>query len=278
MSARLRDLIREATGVLEKAGIESAVRDARLLVALAAGVPADRVSIMGNEPVDMAAQRVLQDLLIERAGRKPLSQILGRRAFFEHEFVVTPDVLDPRPETEVLVMAALAGPFTRVLDLGTGSGAILISLLAARGAARGVGTDISDKALVVARGNAARIGVAARADLLRSDWFGQIEGRFDLIVSNPPYIALSEMAGLAPELSFEPRMALTDEADGLSAYRAICAGVSEHLTPGGRVMVEIGPTQGAAVAALMADAGLSEITVLPDLDGRDRVVSAVFRP
>ncbi|MEF9605777.1 peptide chain release factor N(5)-glutamine methyltransferase, partial [Paracoccus sp. PXZ] len=153
------------------------------------------------------------------------------------------------------------------------TGAILISLLAERPGARGTGTDISPAALMVARENAARIGVCA--DFLESDWFASVAGQFDLIVSNPPYIALDEMADLSPEVrEWEPRHALTDGADGLSAYRAIAAGAPAHLSPGGRLLVEIGPTQGRAVAALMQAAGLVEPRILPDLDGRDRVVGA----
>ena len=170
-----------------------------------------------------------------------------------------------------LIEAALAEPFASVLDLGTGTGAILISLLAERPGTRGIGTDISPAALIVARENADRIGVCA--DFMESDWFSGLSGEFDLIVSNPPYIALTEMDDLSPEVAlWEPRQALTDGADGLSAYRAITAGAPAHLTPGGRLIVEIGPSQGAAVAALMAGAGLVDPHVLRDLDGRDRIV------
>ncbi len=211
----------------------------------------------------------------KRVQRQPVSQIIGRRAFWRHEFTVTPDVLDPRPETETLVEAALAEPFSRVLDLGTGSGCILISLLAERPGATGVGTDVSERAVLVAGENAARIGVADRLILPLSDWYDDIGGRFDLIVSNPPYIAADEMAGLAPEVrDWEPRGALTDEGDGLAAYRAIAAGAANHLTPGGRLLVEIGPTQAASVTAIFRRSGFLDIGVQSDLDGRDRVVSA----
>jgi release factor glutamine methyltransferase len=188
---------------------------------------------------------------------------------------VTRDVLDPRPETETLVALALAEPFTRVLDLGTGSGCILVSLLAERHAAQGVGTDVSPAALLIAGENAAWHGVAERVILTPSDWFGDIGGQYDLIVSNPPYIAAHEMAGLSPEVrDHEPRGALTDEADGLTAYRAIAEGAGRFLVPGGRLLVETGPTQGPAVSRLFAGAGLEAVAVHPDLDGRDRVVSA----
>ena len=273
MSSRLRDLVAVARETLAEAGIAEAAREAQLLAAAAAGVPADRVPISMNESVGAEANDRLQSMLGKRVERRPLSHILGTRHFFNHRFHISPQVLDPRPETEILIEAALAGEFFRVLDLGTGSGAILISLLAARHGAEGVGTDLSEDALAVARGNAEEIGVAAACSFLQSDWFSAVDGRFDLIVSNPPYIAADEMAGLAPELAYEPRMALTDEADGLSAYRAITAGAPDRLSPGGRLIVEIGPTQAAAVAGMFRAAGLEDVVVLPDLDGRDRVVS-----
>lgn len=215
------------------------------------------------------------DAIKKRVTRMPVSQIIGRRAFWRHDFEVTSDVLDPRPETETLVELALACPFERVLDLGTGSGAIVISILADRPKARGVGTDLSEAALAVAARNADRTGVADRLTLKVSNWFEAVSGSFDLIVSNPPYIAAGEMAGLAPEVrDWEPRGALTDEGDGLSAYRAIAAGAGDHLTPGGRLMAEIGPTQAKDVRAIFRQSGLVEIFVHTDLDGRDRVVSA----
>ena len=159
-----------------------------------------------------------------------------------------------------------------MLDLGTGSGCILLSLLAERPLATGLGTDLSPAALEVAAQNAEALGVAKRTKLMQSDWFANVAGRHDLILSNPPYIAASEMPELAPELAHEPRLALTDEGDGLSAYRAITAGAGAHLVPGGWLMVETGWTQGAQVAAMVRQAGFEEVHLRPDLDGRDRVV------
>ena len=163
------------------------------------------------------------------------------------------------------------GSSISALDLGTGTGAILLSLLADRPGAQGTATDLSEAALAVARGNAAALGIDAA--FVRSDWFAQVDGRFDLIVSNPPYIALDEMDGLSPEVrDWEPRSALTDEGDGLAAYRAITTGAPSHLSPGGWLLVEIGPTQGSAVGEMMKAAGFGGVRVLRDLDGRDRVV------
>jgi release factor glutamine methyltransferase len=188
---------------------------------------------------------------------------------------VTPDVLDPRPETETLVAAALAAPFARLLDLGTGSGALAVSLLAERPAATGLATDVSAAALDVARENAGRIGVADRLTLRQADWTEGLSGRFDLILSNPPYIPAAEIAGLAPEVrDWEPRGALTDGGDGLSAYRAIAAGAPRLLAPGGRLLVEIGAGQADVVAAIFTAAGLEEPSRHRDLDERVRCLAS----
>jgi release factor glutamine methyltransferase len=153
-----------------------------------------------------------------------------------------------------------------------------LSLLHERPDATGLGTDLSEAALAVARGNAVRHGLTDRADFRCADWFARGSGSFDLIVSNPPYIAEAEMAGLEPEVrDHDPRMALTPGGDGLDAYRAIAAGMVAHLAPGGRLLVEIGPTQASEVSAILQAQGLAAITVLQDLDGRDRVVSG-FAP
>ena len=180
---------------------------------------------------------------------------------------------DPRPETEILVLRALERPFVRMLDLGTGSGCILLSCLAGMPMATGTGADLSEAALDVAQANAEALGFQGRSRFVRSDWFSAVPGRFDLIVSNPPYIAADEMAGLAPEVrDWEPALALSPGGDGLDAYRAIAAGAPARLMAGGRLLLEIGPTQGAEVAGLLAAQGFERVAILPDLDGRDRVV------
>ncbi len=274
MRGTLHEAVAAVRDVLDAAGIVGAAREARLIVGQGAGIARARLSLSMDQPVSAAQWDAALAMARARAARRPLSHVLGYRDFFDHRFKVSDQVLDPRPETESLVLAALEVPFARVLDLGTGSGAILLSLLAARGQARGLGTDLSEPALAVARENAEALGVAGRCDWLVSDWFGAVEGRFDLIVSNPPYIAAGEMAGLAPELMHEPRMALTDESDGLSAYRTITGGVAAHLEPGGRLLLEIGPTQGRMVSEMVAAAGLDNIRFYPDLDGRNRVAGA----
>jgi release factor glutamine methyltransferase len=267
------EAVRATRARLAAAGLPG--EDASALVLHATGRdglrPGDQPRL--SDPLTPAAEQRLEQATRARLARQPVSQIRGWRDFWNHRFRVTPDVLDPRPDTETLVAAALETPFSRVLDLGTGSGAILVSLLAARPGATGLGTDLSPAALQVAQGNAALIGVTA--DFLCADWFDGVTGRFDLIVSNPPYIAEAEMAGLDPEVrDWEPRAALTPGGDGLGAYRAIASGAGAHLAPGGRLLVEIGPAQAAAVSALFAAAGLGGLRVRPDLDGRDRVVEA----
>jgi len=268
------EALRAAVGRLTAAGVPGASGDVRALLAHSLQITPDRLTLLLGEPMPPEAILRFDAALAARAARQPVSQIIGRRLFWGRAFRVTPDVLDPRPDTETLVAAALAGPFVRVLDLGTGSGAILLTLLAERPVANGVATDLSSAALAVARHNAQALNVADRADFVPADWFDGVPGRFDLIVSNPPYIAQSEMTALQPEVrDWEPHLALTPGGDGLDAYRRIAAGLSDHLMPGGRVLVEIGPTQGATVMALFRAVGLRDLAVLPDLDGRDRVIA-----
>ncbi len=276
---RAADALRDAVRRLTEAGIEDAPRDARRLLAHALGMPAERLTLHLQDPLGGAANAAFEAALSARLARQPVAQITGERLFWGRSFQVTRDTLDPRPETEVLVAAALAFPFNRVLDLGTGTGCILLSLLADRPDATGLGVDVSPAALAVAADNAARLSVTERVEFLLSDWFAAVSGPFDLIVSNPPYIAADEMASLSPEVrDWEPHLALTPGGDGLEAYRRITAGLSPHLCPAGRVIVEIGPTQGAAVAAMFRAAGLEQVTVLPDLDGRDRCVAGTRGP
>ncbi|MEO9824934.1 MAG: peptide chain release factor N(5)-glutamine methyltransferase [Paracoccaceae bacterium] len=266
-----------AVSKLKAAGLDDPKGEARKLYGLAF----PRRYVDEPEISDGSALERFRGYIERRANREPYAHICGFRHFWKYVFAVTPDVLDPRPDTETLVELALQYPFERVLDLGTGSGCIIVSLLTDRQEAHGVGTDVSEKALEVARKNAGEVervhgpDVTQRLTLIASDWFKNVEGRFDLIVSNPPYISAHEMAEVSPEVrNFEPHGALTDDGDGLTHYRTIAAGALEHLSDQGRILVEIGPTQARAVSALFKEAGLENITIHPDLDGRDRVVSA----
>ncbi|MFN3281187.1 MAG: peptide chain release factor N(5)-glutamine methyltransferase [Tabrizicola sp.] len=269
------EALRLAVPRLAAAGIDGAARDARALLAHAMGIAPDRLTLHLPDEMTASQARAYEEALAARLLRQPVAQITGTRLFWGLPFRVTRDTLDPRPETEILVAEALSRPFVKLLDLGTGTGCILLSCLKGMPAARGTGVDISEAALEVARENSRKLGLGGRARFLRSDWFAGVSGAFDLIVSNPPYIASDEMPGLAPEVrDWEPHQALTPGGDGLDAYRAIARGAGARMVPGGRLLVEIGPTQGPAVAALFAAAGLVEIRILPDLDGRDRVVAA----
>ncbi len=218
-------------------------------------------------------------MLARRERREPVSQILGVKGFWKIMVRVTPDVLTPRPETETIldvVLPKLAdGTPLRLLDLGVGSGALLLALLAERPAAIGLGVDASEDALAVARENAANLGMAGRVALLRGDWTAGLEAAsFDVVVSNPPYIRSGEIAGLAPEVrDHEPRLALDGGSDGLDAYRELAPQILNVLKPGGLFAVEVGLGQAGAVRALFSDAEAVDITVHRDLSNRERVVA-----
>ena len=276
---KVQEALRAAVPQLREAGVEEAARDARALMAHVLGIAPGLLIGRSGDALTAPQEAAFQAAVAARARRQPVSQITGTRAFWGLPFRVTPDTLDPRPETEILVAEALRAPYARVLDLGTGTGCILLACLAETGGATGLGLDASPAALAVAEDNARRLGLAGRAGFARQSWLepGWTAGlgRFDLIVSNPPYIAADEMAALAPEVrDWEPHLALTPGGDGLDAYRAIAAGAGALLAPGGRILVEIGPTQGAAVAGLFVAAGLQAPRILADFDGRDRVVTA----
>ncbi|SLN16158.1 Release factor glutamine methyltransferase [Roseovarius albus] len=261
---------------LREAGIDGANRDARRLMAAALDVAPGRLTLHLHGDLSTEAEARFMGYIDRRSKCVPVSHLVGGRAFYGRWFTVTGDVLDPRPETETLIETALEFPFASVLDLGTGSGAIALTLMAERPNAQAVATDMSREALTIARQNAESLGLSDRVKFKHSDWYAALHETYDLIVSNPPYIALDEMAELSPELSYEPRMALTDEGDGLVAYRAITEQAGRHLVSGGRLLVEIGWQQGAAVVELFIHAGFAEVNIVPDLDGRDRVVSGFW--
>ncbi len=267
------EALRAAARRLSAAGIDDPAREARLLMRWSAGLEAAALSARLDEPLPEAERARFEAAAARRATRAPLSHVTGERLFWGRRFAVTPDVLDPRPETEILIAWALErGPARRVLDLGVGSGCILLTLLAEWPGASGVGIDASPAALAVARRNADALGVAARAELRPGDWLAGVAGRFDLIASNPPYLAAAEMAALAPEARAEPAAALLGGADGLDAYRAIAAGAARALAPGGALLLEIGPTQAEPVREIMAAAGLASLGARRDFDDRVRCV------
>ncbi len=264
---------------LEAAGLAGPVIDARLLVEAAAEATRADIVTDPHRLLTSDQQARLEDYLNRREHREPVAQILGRKGFWKLMLTVNENVLTPRPDTETLVEYVLRDfpqhAARRVLDLGVGSGAILLSILAERPAARGLGVDISDEALAVARDNAATLGLAGRCALLRGDWTsGLADAGFDLVVANPPYIASSVIETLEPEVrSYEPRIALDGGADGLDAYRRLAPEILRVLKPGGRFAVEIGFDQRETVEALFRAAGAEEVITLRDLADRDRVVA-----
>ena len=264
---------------LKATGIEMPVIDARLLLEAAAG--ATRADLLNDPQRQLTDEqtRTLDGYLGRRERREPIAHILGRKGFWTVMLSVGPQVLTPRPDTELVVIAALerleAAAPARVLDLGTGSGAILLAVLAERPAARGLGVDVSEEALAVARENAANLGLAGRTALLRGDWTAGLEDDgFDLVVSNPPYIPTADIPSLDPEVrQYEPLAALDGGPDGLDAYRVLAPEILRVLKPGGGFVVEIGHDQGPAVTSLFQAAGAEELQLRQDLGGRDRIVA-----
>ena len=269
---------------LKAAGVDSPVIDARLLLEAAVGATRADILAEPQRPLTPGQAEALDALIERRARREPISHILGRKGFWSIMLQVTPHVLTPRPETELLVDEALrrfAAPDRfSVLDLGVGSGAILLAILAERPAAKGLGIDVSEDALAVARENAANLGLGARTALLRGDWTAGLDDEgFDLVVANPPYVRSGDIETLDPEVrDYEPRLALDGGEDGLDAYRALAPEILRVLKPGGLFLVEIGHDQAEAVKSLFAATGAVDIRLAQDLAGHDRIVAGSKKP
>lgn len=273
---QLANLLAAASARLKAAGSDTPVLDARLLLQAAAGISREEL-IMGPDRALSADQRQhFESFITRRERHEPVSRILGAREFYGRTFRVTPDTLDPRPDTETLIEAALAAmPVgARLLDLGTGTGAIAVTLLAERPEAQGVATDLSSAALAVARENAVRLGVAERLTLLQGSWFTPVSGAFDIILSNPPYIPESEIAGLSPDVrNFDPGLALVGGSDGLDPYRIIAASAAPHLAAGGQILVEIGAGQADEIEAIFIASGFRPVGRHRDLGGHERCLA-----
>ena len=273
-----RTMLEEARRALAVAGVENGRLDAEVLLARACGV--SRAMLMSDAArLNPDVIRKFRRTVARRAEREPLAYIIGHKEFFSLDFEVTPAVLIPRPETETLVEEALKfltpRKPPRVLDIGTGSGAIAVAIAMNALDAHLVATDISESALEVARHNAMRHRCEDRIDFIDTDLFPPGDARFDLIVSNPPYIADADLDALQPEIRLhEPRLALAAGADGLDFYRRIVAECRSRLNPDGALMVEIGAGQLNAVQALFRRAGFSNIDAVRDLARIDRVVAA----
>jgi release factor glutamine methyltransferase len=277
------DALDQATRRLASAGIESARLDVELLMAAAAGVTRE-AAITGSIELSPATLARFDAMVARREKREPVAYILGHKEFHSLDFEVNRAVLIPRPESELVVGAALdfiaSAPDARVLDIGTGSGAIAIAITVNAPSARVTAADISGDALAVSARNAQRLGVAERLTLRRADCFDVLDGgpalgSFDVVASNPPYLDDESMAALAPDVSaFEPRVAMHAGRDGLAIHRRIAAGAAAHLERGGELILEVADGQAGAVAELLAHSGLQVAGMLNDLAGHQRVIRA----
>jgi len=268
-----------AAARLREAGLDEPRREARLLVAAALG--SDVAVVLGypERVIPGAAALRLEALVARRAAREPAARLIGYREFWGLDFLLSPTTLVPRPDSETLVEAALAlypdrGAPLRILDLGTGTGCLLLALLHEFPAATGIGVDLSAEAAATARRNAARLGVAARAGLVVGDWGEALAGSFDLVISNPPYIESAAIPLLAAEVArYDPPLALDGGADGLVAYRRLATAAARLIGPGGHALFELGAGQAAAVTRIMRAAGLEFGFVRHDLSGIERCIA-----
>ena len=259
---------------LKEVGISNGARESRKILAYVTNHEYSALNWMQEFKISKELKFKFIALIEQRVSGAPISKIIGKRLFFNSEFFVNENVLDPRPETEVVVSVALEKNFSTVLDLGTGTGCIVISLLKERPDVVGVSADISKECLNVAKINAETNGVLDRVKFIHSDWFSNVTSRFDLIVSNPPYIGLSELNDLSREVkNFDPKVALFGGRDGLNCYEAIFNDVSRFLNPGGRLITEVGYAQSSIVKKFFLNSGFIDIKVTKDLDLNNRVVS-----
>lgn len=280
----LAEAVAAASARLAAAGIEAPRRDARLLICRLLGSGPEL--LLGHPERDVSAEESarIEAAVARRAAREPVSRILGAREFWSLSFALNEATLDPRPDSETLVAAVLAetvGRDTplRLLDLGTGSGCLLLALLSELPLARGCGIDVSEAAVAMAAENARRLGLADRAQFHRHAWEAGLDleaGSWDVVVSNPPYIASAEIAELAPEVAgYDPAAALDGGPDGLDAYRALIPAAAAVLAPGGLLALEIGQGQAADVEELLAAAGLRPLRRAADLAGIERCLLAL---
>ena len=272
---KLQELLIASQAKLRECGISDPIRDARLLLADCLELRTQNLNLLNDSYISEIKISKFRRMVKERCKRKPVSKILGYRSFWGRDFEINENVLDPRGDTETLIELILDCKFENMLELGTGSGAIAITVLAERPEVTCVATDISEYALKTASTNSKRHGVESRLKLLHSNWFEKILGSFDVIVSNPPYISSEEYAQLSAEVvKYDPKISLTLGGDGLEAYREILSQALEKLSKNGHIFLEIGYTQANAVGHLFREAGFQQIKVHKDLGSRDRVISA----
>ena len=272
---KLKRVLADNAIKLSESGIEGAARDARILIAYALQLPISELSLKIDEQVSEQIIYELEKLILRRIDREPISKILGRREFWGRSFSINENVLDPRGDTETLIDFVLEKPVKSVLELGTGSGAIAITLACEWKEVHVTAVDISEDALLLAKLNAEKFNVQNKIHFLKSDWYDNVKGLFDLIISNPPYIGLAEKDELSAEvIKYDPEISLFAGRDGLDAYRRIIPSLPKFLNPSGFVALETGASQSYRVKNMMKAVGFGDAKIVKDLSGKDRLVAA----
>ena len=272
---KLKEVLADIAIKLSKSGIEGAARDARILAAFALEIPISELSLKINEQVSEKIIAELEKLILRRIDREPISKIIGRREFWGRSFSINENVLDPRGDTETLIDFVIEKPVKSVLELGTGSGAIAVTLACEWKEVHVTAIDISEDALSMAKINAEKFNVQKKIHFLKSDWFESVKGSFDLIISNPPYIGLIEQNEISAEvIKYDPEIALFAGSDGLDAYQTIIPNIAKFLNPDGLVVLETGAFQGIQVKNMMITVGFIDAKIVKDLSGKDRLVAA----
>ena len=272
---KLKEVLADTSIKLSKSGIEGAARDARILTAFALEIPISELSLKINQQVSEKIIVELEKLILRRINREPISKILGRRDFWGRTFSINENVLDPRGDTETLIDFVIEKPVKSVLELGTGSGAIAVTLACEWKEVHVTATDISENALSLAKINAEKFNVQNKIHFLASDWFENVKGAYDLIISNPPYIGLIEQDEISAEvIKYDPEIALFAGRDGLDAFKKIIPNLPKFLKPGGFVALETGASQGVQVKNMMNAVGFIDAKIVKDLSGKDRLVAA----
>ena len=271
---KLKKVLTDSAIKLSKSGIEGGARDARILTAYALGIPISDLSLKINEQVSRKIIAKLEKLINRRIEREPISKILERREFWGRSFSINENVLDPRGDTETLIDYVIEKPVKSVLELGTGSGAIAVTLACEWEEVNVTATDISADALLLAKINAEKFNVQNKIQFLKSDWFESIDDRFDLIISNPPYIGLKEKEKISDEvINYDPEIALFAGNEGLDAYKRIIPNLAKYLKPDGFVVLEIGALQSNQVKNMMNAVGFVDTKIVKDLSGKDRLIA-----
>ena len=272
---KLQRVLADTAFKLSHSGIESAARDARVLTAYALEVPISDLSLKINDKVSSNIISKLEKLILRRINREPISKILGRREFWGRTFSINKNVLDPRGDTETLIDYVIEKPVKKVLELGTGSGVIAVTLACAWKEVQVTAVDISEDALLLAQINAEKFNVENKIQFLKSDWFENVEGIFDMIISNPPYIGWVEQNKISAEVKkYDPEIALFAGYDGFDAYKKIIPSLSKFLNKDGLVVLEIGASQSSQVKDIMNSSGFFDVEILKDLSGKERAVAA----